>query len=358
MFYEFVYPLVRYFTPFNVFQYLSFRGAYAAITTLFLCYIFGPRVIEALRRLKVGQVVREELPGHSSKAGTPTMGGIFVIISILISMFLWTDFRSPMIWITLGSFVAFGFVGFLDDYLKITKKSSGGLSPKKKLIGQFLISLAVMLFLYFTGNEEISVIYIPFFKDPVINLGFLWIPFGILLIMGTSNAVNFGDGLDGLLAGLLIFAFVTLAILAYLSGHAEFSSYLGIPFISGAGELMIFCVAVTGACVGFLWFNSHPAEVFIGDVGSLSLGGVMAVIALIIKKEILLFIIGGVFVIEIVSVIIQVTSFKKRGKRVFLKTPIHHHFEELGWAESKIVTRFWILGGLFAVIALSTLKIQ
>ncbi|MCL2008270.1 MAG: phospho-N-acetylmuramoyl-pentapeptide-transferase [Treponema sp.] len=358
MFYEFVYPLVRYFTPFNVFQYLSFRGAYAALTTLLLCYIFGPKVIEALKRLKVGQVVREELPGHSSKGGTPTMGGIFIIVSIAIAMLLWTDFSNIYIWLILGALIAFGFLGFLDDYLKITKKSSGGLSPSKKLIGQFIISLAIMLILYFTGSSDITDIYVPFFKDPVINLGFLWIPFGVLLIMGSSNAVNFGDGLDGLLAGLLIFAFITLAILAYLSGHAEFSSYLGIPFISGAGEIMIFCLAITGACVGFLWFNSHPAEVFMGDVGSLSLGGVMAVIALMIKKEILIFIIGGVFVMEIVSVIIQVISFKKRGKRVFRKTPIHHHFEELGWAESKIVTRFWILGGLFAIIALSTLKIQ
>ena len=240
MFFEFVYPLVRYFTPLNVFQYLSFRGAYAAMTTLFLCYVFGPRVILALSRLKVGQIVREELPMHMSKEGTPTMGGVFIIISIVIAMFLWTDFSNLMVWITMGALAAFGLLGFLDDYLKIRKKTSGGLSPKKKLAGQFIISLTVMLVLYNIGSDDITYLYIPFFKDPVHNLGVLWIPFGILLIMGTSNAVNFGDGLDGLLAGLLILVFITMSILAYLSGHAEFSAYLGIPFIPGAGELMIF----------------------------------------------------------------------------------------------------------------------
>jgi len=359
MFLEFLYPLVKYFTPLNVFQYLSFRGAYAALTTLLLCYIFGPRIIEALRKLKVGQVVRTDGPAtHLSKSGTPTMGGVFIILSILIAMLFWMDFRSIKVWLILGTLVALGFIGFLDDYLKITKKNSDGLSAKAKLAGQFVVALAVMLILYFTGGEEITYLYLPFFKNPIVDMGVLWIPFGVLLIMAESNAVNFSDGIDGLLAGLLILVFITFAILTYLSGRADFSSYLGIPFIPGAGELTVFCLAATGACIGFLWFNSPPADVFMGDVGSLSLGGVVAVISLIIKKEVLIFIIGGVFVLEIASVIIQVVSYKLRKKRVFKMAPIHHHFELSGWPETKVMIRFWIIGGLFAIIALSTLKIQ
>ena len=359
MFLEFIYPLVRFFTPLNVFQSLSFRGAYAALTTLLLCYLFGPRTIEALRRLKVGQSIREDGPAtHLSKSGTPTMGGIFIILSVFIAMILWMDFSNWKVWLCLGSLAAFGLIGFLDDYLKVTKHNSDGLPARGKLAGQFIIALAVVLLLYFFGEPGTTDLYIPFFKNPVWDMGVLWIPFGILLIMGTSNAVNFSDGLDGLLAGLLILVFITLAILSYLSGRMDYSEYLGVPFISGAGELMVFCLAATGACIGFLWFNSHPADVFIGDVGSLSLGGVVAVLALIIKKEILILIIGGVFVLEIASVIIQVLSFKIRKKRVFKMAPLHHHFELSGWAENKVVIRFWILGGLFAIIALSTLKIQ
>ena len=359
MFYEFVYPLVRFFTPFNVFQYLSFRGAYAALTTLLLCFFFGPRIIEALRKLKVGQSIRTDGPAsHQSKSGTPTMGGIFIILSVVISMLLWMDFSNWKVWLCVGSLVAFGIIGFLDDYLKVTKRNSDGLPARGKLIGQFAVAITVVLILYFYAEPGITDLYIPFFKDPVLDMGVLWIPFGVLLIMGTSNAVNFSDGLDGLLAGLLILVFIALAILTYLSGHFDFSEYLGIPFIQGSGELIIFCLATTGACIGFLWFNSHPADVFIGDVGSLSLGGVVAVIALIIKKELLILIIGGVFVLEIASVIIQVISYKLRKKRVFKMAPLHHHFELSGWAENKVVIRFWILGGLFAIIALSTLKIQ
>jgi phospho-N-acetylmuramoyl-pentapeptide-transferase len=359
MFLEFVYPLAKYFTPLNVFQYLSFRGAYAALSTLLICYIFGPKIIEALKRLKVGQAVREDGPAtHLAKGGTPTMGGIFIIFSIVISMVFWTDLDNVKVWLTLGALVAFALVGFFDDYLKVTKHSSDGLSARAKLIFQFLIALAVMLILYFTGEEGITSLYLPFFKNPVLDMGFFWVPFGVLLIMAESNAVNFSDGLDGLLAGLLILVFITLSILTYLSGRSDFSSYLGIPYIPGAGELTVFCLAATGACIGFLWFNAHPADVFMGDVGSLSLGGVIAVISLIIKKEVLILIIGGVFVLEIASVIIQVLSFKLRKKRVFKMAPIHHHFELSGWAENKVVIRFWIMGGLFAIIALSTLKIQ
>ncbi|MDR2619501.1 MAG: phospho-N-acetylmuramoyl-pentapeptide-transferase [Treponema sp.] len=359
MFLEFVYPLVKYFTPFNVFQYLTFRGAYAALTTLLICFIFGPRIIEALRRLKVGQSIREDGPAsHLKKSGTPTMGGIFIILSVAVSMLLWMDLDNIKVLVTLGAFGAFGLIGFIDDYLKVTRHNSDGLPAWAKLAGQFVVAAVIMLILYFSGTEGITELYVPFFKNPVADLGVLWIPFGILLIVGESNAVNISDGLDGLLAGLLILVFITLTILTYLSGRADYSSYLGIPYITGAGELTVFCLAAVGACVGFLWFNAHPAEVFMGDVGSLSLGGVIAVISLIIKKEILLLIIGGVFVLEVISDILQVASYKLRKKRVFKMAPLHHHFELSGWAENKVVIRFWILGGLFAIIALSTLKIQ
>jgi phospho-N-acetylmuramoyl-pentapeptide-transferase len=359
VFLKFVYPWVKFFTPLNVFQYLTFRSAYAALTTLLICFVFGPRIIEALRGLKIGQAVREDGPAtHLKKDGTPTMGGVFIVFSVLVSMFLWQDLNNRKVWLVLGAFTGFAVIGFLDDYLKVKRHNSAGLPAWGKLAGQFIAALAVVLYLYYTGDEEVTYLYIPFFKNPVLDLGVFWIPFGVLLIMGESNAVNFSDGLDGLLAGLLILVFATLTILTYLSGRADYSSYLGIPYITGAGELTVFCLAAVGACIGFLWFNAHPAEVFMGDVGSLSLGGVVAVISLIIKKEILVLIIGGVFVLEIASVIIQVLSFKLRGKRVYRMAPIHHHFELSGWPEPKVVIRFWILGGLFAIIALSTLKIQ
>jgi phospho-N-acetylmuramoyl-pentapeptide-transferase len=359
MFLEFIYPLTKYFTPFNVFTYLTFRGAYAALTTLLVAYIFGPVIIEALRKLKVGQPIRTDGPAtHLAKSGTPTMGGVMIIISVLFSMLLWQDLKNIKVILAVIAFVAFGFIGFLDDYLKVTRRNSAGLPAWAKLAGQFIVAAGVVVFLYFNGGEEITRLYLPFFKNPVADMGILWIPFGILLIVGESNAVNFSDGLDGLLAGLLILVFIALAILCYLTGRSDYSSYLGIPYIPDSGELTVFCLAAGGACIGFLWFNAHPAEVIMGDVGSLSLGGVVATISLIIKKEILVLIIGGVFVLEIASVVIQVASYKLRKKRVFRMAPIHHHYELAGIAESKIVIRFWILGGLFAIIALSTLKIQ
>ncbi|MDR1444764.1 MAG: phospho-N-acetylmuramoyl-pentapeptide-transferase [Treponema sp.] len=359
MFLEFIYPLTKYFTPFNVFMYLTFRGAYAALTTLLVTYVFGPVIIEALRKLKVGQPIRADGPAtHLVKSGTPTMGGVMIIFSVLFSMLLWQDLTNVKVILVAVAFAAFGCIGFLDDYLKVTKRNSEGLPAWAKLAGQFAVATGVVVFLYFNGGEGITRLYLPFFKNPVVDMGFLWIPFGILLIVGESNAVNFSDGLDGLLAGLLILVFIALAILCYLSGRSDYSSYLGIPYISDSGELTVFCLAAVGACVGFLWFNAHPAEVIMGDVGSLSLGGIVATISLIIKKEILVLIIGGVFVLEIASVVIQVVSYKLRKKRVFRMAPIHHHYELAGIAESKVVIRFWILGGLFAIVALSTLKIQ
>ena len=359
MFLEFIYPLFKYFTPLNVFIYLTFRGAFAAVTTLLICFLLGGPTIGLLRKLNIGQFVREDGPQtHLTKSGTPTMGGIFIILSVVIAMLFWGDLNNAAIWITMGSFIAYGAIGFIDDYLKVTRHNSAGLRAWTKLAAQFAAATAIVLILYFTRGENTTALYIPFFKNPVIDMGAWWIPFAILLIVGESNAVNFSDGLDGLLAGLLILVFITLGILTYITGRIDYSEYLGIPYIPGAGELTVFCFAAAGACVGFLWFNAHPAQIFMGDIGSLSLGAVIAVISLITKKEILILVIGGVFVLEIASVIIQVVSFKLRKKRVFLMAPLHHHYEMAGWPETKTVIRFWILGGLFAIIALSTLKIQ
>ena len=354
--FEFLYGI---FSPFRVFSYLTFRSAFAALTTLLICFIFGGRIIEFLRKIKIGQSIRADGPQtHLAKSGTPTMGGIFIIFSVVIAMLFWGDLQNKNIWITMGAFLAFGVIGFLDDYLKVKRHNSEGLPAWAKLAGQFAVAITIVLILYFTGDKSTTALYIPFFKEPVWDMGWIWIPFAVLLIVGESNAVNFSDGLDGLLAGLLIFVFLTLAVLTYITGRVDFSTYLGIPYIPGAGELTVFCLAAVGACVGFLWFNAHPAEVFMGDVGSLSLGGVIAVISLITKKELLILIIGGVFVLEIASVIIQVVVYKFRKRRVFRMAPLHHHYELMGWPETKTVIRFWILGGLFAIIALSTLKIQ
>jgi len=359
VFQEIFEPLVGHFTPLNVFRYITFRGAYAAVTTLLICFLFGGKVIAALKKLKVGQPVRDDGPAtHLSKSGTPTMGGLLVIGAVFVSMLLWGDLRNHLVWLILFSLVAFGAVGFMDDYLKVKRRNSDGLPAVAKLVGQFAVAIAIVLYIYFTGNDETTRLHIPLFRNLIIDMGILWIPFAVLLVVGASNAVNFSDGLDGLLSGLLIMVFITLAIISYLSGRFDFSEYLGMPFIAGAGELTVLCLAVLGALVGFLWYNSHPAEIFMGDVGSLSMGGTIAVIALVLRKELLIFVIGGVFVLEIMSVIIQVASFKLRRKRVFLCSPLHHHFEMRGWAESKVVIRFWILGGLFSIIALSILTIQ
>ena len=356
---ELILPLIKYFTPFNVFTYLTFNSAFAALTTLLISFLFGARIIDGLRELKIGQSVREDGPKtHLVKTGTPTMGGILIIISVVTAMLFWGDFENKVMWITMGAFLAFGAIGFFDDYLKVKRHNSFGLKAWMKLAAQFAVAVTVVLIIYFSGDENQTALYIPFFKNPVVDMGWLWIPFAVLLVVGESNAVNFSDGLDGLLAGLLIIFFITLAILTYVTGRIDYSEYLGIPYVPEAGELTVFCLAAAGACVGFLWFNAYPAEVFMGDIGSLSLGGVIGVISLITKKELLVLVIGGVFVLEIASVIIQVVSFKTRKKRVFKMAPLHHHYELMGWPETKTVIRFWILGGLFAIIALSTLKIQ
>ena len=359
MFREFLYPLVEYFTPFNIFQYITFRAAYAAVTALLICFVFGPGIIRLIRRKHAGEEIRADGPStHLAKSGTPTMGGLMVILAVVISVILWQDVRSIYTWVALISVVGFGAIGFLDDYLKIYRKNKKGLRANVKLVGQIAVSLAVVLILYFNRTEETTLLYLPFLKEPVADLSVFYVPLAVLLITGFSNAVNLTDGLDGLATGLVIMVGLTLAAISYVTGHAFFSDYLGLPFIQGAGEITVVALALVGACVGFLWFNSHPAEVFMGDTGSLVLGGLLAVISVMIKKEILLLIVGGVFILEVATVIIQVIHFKLTRRRVFLMAPLHHHFELKGWSEPKVVLRLWILGGLFAILSLSTLKIR
>ncbi|MGB9685040.1 MAG: phospho-N-acetylmuramoyl-pentapeptide-transferase [Rectinema subterraneum] len=353
-------PLVKYFTPFNIFRYLTFRSAYAAVTALVICYLIGPWMIEKLRVLKFGQSIRTDGPQtHLAKTGTPTMGGILIILAVVVSVVLWIDVKSGYSWIALLSLVGFGLIGAADDLLKIKKHTSDGLSPIQKLALQFIVSGAAAYAIYRITGSAATKLYVPFFKVHVIDLGAFWLPIAMIYVTAWSNAVNITDGLDGLASGLVIFAILAFSILTYITGRADWSQYLGIPYIKQASELTVFNFALLGACVGFLWFNAHPAEVFMGDAGSLSLGGVLGVLSLMVKKELLLLVIGGVFVMELGSVMLQVLYFKMtKGKRLFRMAPLHHHFELLGLKETKVVVRFWILGGIFALIALSTLKIQ
>ncbi|HNX72609.1 MAG TPA: phospho-N-acetylmuramoyl-pentapeptide-transferase [Spirochaetales bacterium] len=353
-------PLIPYFSPLNIFRYLTFRASYAAVTALLIVYLFGPSVIRRLRQLKFGQSVRTDGPqSHLTKSGTPTMGGVLIVGSVAISVVLWEDIHNPFTWILLFALLAFCAIGGTDDYLKIKRHNSDGLSAAQKFSAQILVSLMVVLALYFVGGPNFTRLYLPFVKNHVLDLGVFWIPFGVIYVTAWSNAVNITDGLDGLAAGLVIVAIIAFSVLTYVSGRADWAKYLAIPYIAGAGELTVFTLSILGACVGFLWFNAHPAEVFMGDAGSLSLGGILGVLSLVVKKEVLLLLIGGVFVLELGSVMLQVVYFKlSKGKRLFKMAPLHHHFELSGIPESKVVVRFWILGGIFAILALSTLKIQ
>ncbi len=359
MFKELLLPLVDKFSFFNIFQYITFRASYAAVTSLFLSLLLGPKLIKTLKRLKAGQEIRDDGPKtHIAKSGTPTMGGVLILITIVVSVLIWQDLNNIYTWVSLLAIIGFGGIGFADDYLKITKKNTEGLNARLKIVSQLVVSVIIVTVLYVNRNDQTTLLYIPFFKYPVADLSVLYIPFGVLLLVGTSNAVNLTDGLDGLASGLIIFVGIAFAVISYLTGRVDYSNYLQIPFIRNSGELMVFCFALVGATTGFLWYNAHPAEVFMGDTGSLSLGGAIGVLALMTKKEILLVIIGGVFVLEALSVIIQVVSYKSRGKRVFKMAPLHHHFELKGWDESKVVIRFWIVGAMFTILSLSTLKIQ
>lgn len=359
MFKELLFPLTNIFTPFNVFQYITFRGAYAAVTSLLIAFLLGPWTIRMLRRLKFGEEIRSDGPEtHHVKSGTPTMGGVLIISSIVISTVLWLDVSIIYTWIGLIAVLGFGLIGMTDDLRKIRRKDKNGLHGWYKILGQFTVAILISYLLVRFGNENATKLYLPFMKTAVADLGMWYIPFAVVLLVGTSNAVNLTDGLDGLATGLVLMVGLTFAVLSYLTGRVDYAEYLQIPYLPGGGELTILSLSVVGACVGFLWFNGHPAEIMMGDTGSLSLGGVIGALALMTKKEILLIVIGGVFVLEAISVILQVASFKLTGKRIFRMAPIHHHFELLGWPESKVVLRMWILGGLFAILSLSTLKIR
>ncbi len=368
--------LFHLFSPFRVFRFITFRTAFASMTALFLSLVLGPWLIRKLKQFQIGQHIREEGPkSHAKKAGTPTMGGVLIIISIVVPTLLWAHLTNPYVWIALFAIVAFGAVGFMDDYQKVRKKQNLGLSGKRKFALQCGIALVVCMFLLVLREQGAysTAMNVPFLKSLKPSLvidSLLYNPFTYLfaftffflfvtfIVVGSTNAVNLTDGLDGLAIGLMVIAAGAMTALTYTSGHAEFARYLDLVRLPLAGELSVFCGAMTGASLGFLWYNAHEAEVFMGDVGSLALGGSLGVVAVLIKQEILLVFIGGVFVLEALSVILQVGSYKLRGKRIFKMAPLHHHFESLGWKESKIIVRFWITGLIMALFALTTLKLR
>lgn len=352
--------LSQYYHGFQVFHYLTLRTILGALTALGFALWFGPRMIQWLRERQLGQQVRQDGPqSHFSKAGTPTMGGAIILVAISMACFLWGDLSNRYLWIVLLVTLGFGLVGWVDDYRKIIKKNSKGLPGRWKYFYQSLIGLIAVLYLYFTATTpgEISLV-VPFFKNALIPLGAFYIVLSYFVVVGTSNAVNLTDGLDGLAILPTVLVGGALGVFAYLAGHAEFAQYLAIPHIDGVGELSVFCGALMGAGLGFLWFNAYPAQVFMGDVGSLALGAALGIIAVIVRQEIVLFIMGGVFVMETVSVILQVLSFKLTGQRIFRMAPIHHHFELSGWPEPKVIVRFWIMTVILVLVGLATLKLR
>jgi phospho-N-acetylmuramoyl-pentapeptide-transferase len=361
MLYQLLYPLHEYFSALNVFRYITFRAAYSTITALLICFVFGPWFIRQLHKRQIIQPIRDDGPKtHEGKKGTPTMGGILILSAIFIPSLLWCNLANRYVQIALATTLWMGMIGFLDDYLRVVKKRPKGLIGRYKLAGQVSWGIALGVFLYFNpmAKDVATLTSIPFFKGLFINFSWFYVVLVMLVITGTSNAVNLTDGIDGLAIGLCAFCFVAFAGLSYLSGHRAFSEYLNILYLEGSGELAIYCMAVVGAALGFLWYNTHPAQVFMGDTGSLSLGGALGVVAILLKRELLLFVIGGIFVAEALSVILQVTSFKLRKRRIFKMSPLHHHFELSGWSEQKIVVRFWIIATLLTLLSLSTLKLQ
>jgi phospho-N-acetylmuramoyl-pentapeptide-transferase len=352
--------LEHFWRIFHVFQYITFRCILAALTALIISFVLGPIVIKYLSKYGIGQTVRGEGPqSHLKKAGTPTMGGVLILISVVLAVLLWADLRSRYIWITLLVAIGFGLIGWIDDYRKLICKNSVGLTPRWKYFWQSIIGLAAAIFLYYTANyaTEIQLI-LPFFKYAAINLGIFYIVLSYFVIVGTSNAVNLTDGLDGLATLPAVFIAAALGVFAYLTGNFYFAKYLFIPFVPGAGEMAVFCTAIVGAGFGFLWFNAYPAAIFMGDVGALSLGAAIGTTAIIVRQELVLFLMGGLFVVETLSVILQVASFKLTGKRIFRMAPIHHHFELKGWPEPKIIVRFWIITFILVLLGLATLKLR
>lgn len=352
--------LEEYARAFGVVQYLSFRGILSVLTALAISLLLGPRLIERLNYYQIGQSVRSDGPqSHLSKSGTPTMGGALILLAIGIATLLWSDLRNPYVWVVLAVTAVFGAVGWVDDYRKVIEKNSRGLPARWKYLWQSVAGIGAALFLYwYAKTPSETSLYIPFFKNAVIPLGLLFVPFVYFVIVGASNAVNLTDGLDGLAIMPTVLVAGALAIFAYLVGNAKFSHYLLIPYVPGAGELVVIAGAIVGAGLGFLWFNTYPAMVFMGDVGALALGAALGTIAVICRHEIVFFIMGGVFVMETVSVILQVGSFKLRGKRIFKMAPIHHHFELKGWPEPRVIVRFWIITVMLVLIGLATLKLR
>jgi phospho-N-acetylmuramoyl-pentapeptide-transferase len=358
MLYHLLFPLASSYKLFNVFKYLTFRTIYAMITALIVAFIIGPWVIRRLEALQARQVIRTDGPeSHLKKQGTPTMGGVLILAAIIIPTLLWADLTNVYIWLTLFIISGYGLIGFVDDYKKVVEKNPKGLSPKQKMFWQVLLAGAAGVFLYNLSGFTTD-LYFPLFKRLHPDLGLFFIPFVTLVIVGASNAVNLTDGLDGLAIGPVSINAATYLLFTYIAGNAKLSGYLQIPYVPGSGELAVLCGAMVGAGLGFLWYNSYPAEVFMGDVGSLSLGGGLGILAVITKQELLLVIVGGMFVVEALSVIFQVGSYKYRGKRIFRMAPIHHHFELKGVAEPKIIVRFWIITIILALVAISTLKLR
>lgn len=357
MLYHLLYPLAEQFSVFNVVRYITFRTAAATLTALFITFLVGPWLIRRLAALRVGQPIREIGPDHQSKAGTPTMGGLLILLALVVSVLLWSELDNRFVWILLGLTTGYGLLGFVDDYKKVRQGSSAGVSARTKLLWQTVLALGVGTAIYMDPNFD-KELAVPFFKDFTPNLGIFYIPLAAFIIVAASNGVNLTDGLDGLAIGPVMISAATFLLLAYAAGHAVIADYLAIKYVPGAGQLAIFCGALVGGGLGFLWFNASPAELFMGDVGALALGGALGTIAVLIRQEILLAVVGGIFVMETVSVMIQVVSFKLTGKRVFLMTPIHHHYEKLGWPEQKIVVRFWIVSIILGLVALSSLKLR
>lgn len=352
--------LSQYNSDFNLFGYLTFRSIIAALTALAISLIVGPTMIRRLKHLNIGQQIRDDGPeSHFSKSGTPTMGGALIITAILLSTLLWGDLSSKYVWLLVIVTAGFGLIGWVDDFKKIALGNSKGLAAKHKYFWQSVIGFVAVSYLYFTATAPAETqLIIPFFKEVVLDLGIFYIVFGYFVIVGTSNAVNLTDGLDGLAILPTVLVGGALGVFAYLSGHVYFSEYLSIPYIAGAGEIVVFCGALVGAGLGFLWFNAYPAQVFMGDVGALALGAALGLIAIIVRQELVLVIMGGVFVMETVSVVIQVASYKLTGRRVFRMAPIHHHFELKGWPEPRIIVRFWIITVVLVLIGLATLKVR
>jgi phospho-N-acetylmuramoyl-pentapeptide-transferase len=361
MLYHLLYPLHPYVSFLNVFRYITFRMALATLTALLISLALGSHLIRRLREFQIGQQIRPEGPlSHQRKEGTPTMGGLLIVIAVVLPSLLWADLTNPFVWMVLVSTLLYGVIGFTDDYLKITRKRSLGLTARQKMTAQIGVALLLAVALMWLAHEGryTTQVGVPFFKKWTPDIGLFYAPWAMLVIVGAANAVNLTDGLDGLAIGTSMIASGTFAILAYVAGHAKVAGYLDVPNVRGAGELAIICGAMVGASLGFLWFNCNPAQIFMGDVGSMALGGAIGTVAVLTKQEILLVFVGGLFVIEALSVILQVASFRLRGKRILRMAPIHHHFELGGWPEQKVVIRFWIVAIIFALASLSTLKLR